>query len=211
MKRAELQRDRTRKVNQALLNRRWRHEKKRGENYPKGISAFKRITKFPGQLRKPWCGKLCCGACCELLPMNLTTITKHIGTRKLDWDRKAQHKESRTKNVAMAEAPSSDFRKHHVGKCCLRRSTYCVKVIENCLNPVQALLGWHVCLRFCVHWPGIAKLNKRWTPGITFGTAAVYFMDSSPFPWERERERERGGGGVHDKGHLCRQGCLYDV
>ena len=49
VKRAELQRDRTRKVNQALLNRRWRHEKKRGENNPKGISAFNRITKYSGQ------------------------------------------------------------------------------------------------------------------------------------------------------------------
>ena len=39
-------------------------------------------------------------------------------------------------------------------------------------------------------WPGIAKLNKRSTPGITFGT--VYFMDSSPF---LERERAVGGGG----------------
>ena len=202
----ELQWDRTRKVNQALLNRRWRHEKKRGENNHKGISAFDRITKFPGQHFE----SRGVGNCVAVPAVSSYLLTSpHWNTKawlrrestaqgKQDegrchgWGTEQRFQEtSRRRNAAWGGARIAQ-------KSSKTASTLCrLFLVGMCVSA------------FVLHWPGIAKLNKRWTPGITFGT--VYFMDSSPFPWERERERERGGGGVHDKGHLCRQGCLYDV
>ena len=63
MKRSELQRDRAIKVNKQPEKRR-RHERKRGENNPKNVSAFARISKFPGEYLESRSGKL---FCCALL------------------------------------------------------------------------------------------------------------------------------------------------
>ena len=63
VKRFELQRDRAIKVNKKPEKRR-RHERKRGENNPKNVSALARISKFPAEYLESRSGKL---FCCALL------------------------------------------------------------------------------------------------------------------------------------------------
>ena len=61
VKRSELQRDRAIKVNKQPEKRRW-HERKKGENNPKNMSAFARISKFPGEYLESQSRKLFCYA-----------------------------------------------------------------------------------------------------------------------------------------------------
>ena len=120
------------------------------------------------------------------------------------WGGKAEHKESRTKDVAMAEALSSDSRKHHFGEMLPEEEcVYGVKVIENCLNTVQALLGWHgvspvLCSNFpaFLSWTNVERQASHLALSISW-TLLLFLV--------------RGGGGVHDQGHWCWPRCLYDV
>ena len=141
--------------------------------------------------------------------MNLTTITTHIGTRKLDWGRKAQHKESRTKDVAimmMAEAPSSDSRKHHVDWEVLPEEEHVLRKSHRKLPQHCAGSSWLACASPLLCSIGPALLS--WT-NVERQASHLALSISWTLLLFLERERERGG--VHDQGHLCRQGCLYDV
>lgn len=133
LKRSELQRDRVTKVNKAPEKRR-RHERKRGENNPKNVSTFDRISKFPGEFFESRSGRLYCGACSEFLSMNLTTLKTHIRTRKHEGG-KARRKQGKLKEAAITEALRTDSQKHKVGNMLPEEErVYRVKVVDSFLR-----------------------------------------------------------------------------
>lgn len=133
VKRSELQRDRVPRTNKEPEKRR-RHERKRGDNNPKNVSTFERISKFPGEFFGSRSGKLFCGACSEFLSMNLTTIKTHIRTRKHEGG-KARRKRDKLKEVAIADALRADSQKHKQGEMLPEEErVFRVKVVENFLH-----------------------------------------------------------------------------